>query len=154
MQHPPKNSLEELIHRELSTLPEQPAPETLIPQVLARIRARESRRWWQRSWTHWPLPVQLASVPFLLSGALGTIYGFSFLWSLLLGSSEAGRISTALDAVAGIWDVVAVLGSAILVVARAMGQEWLLLALLLPVAMYLACVGLGTLCYRMVACHR
>ena len=43
---------------------------------------------------------------------------------------------------------------AVLMLGRAAGQEWFLLALCIPLTMYLAFVGLGTLCYRTAFYHR
>jgi hypothetical protein len=140
--------LEELIQRELSKLPERPAPRTLIPGVLAQIRARERKSWWQNPWTQWPLSLQLASLPFLLAGLAGAVMGVSVLWDSLLGKSSFDPVSNALGSLSAAWNVLTVLGNAVVVLGRAAGQEWLLLALFIPLSMYLACVGLGTLCYR------
>src|SRR5690349_20449543 len=80
--HPEKN-LEELIHRELRQLPERPAPDTLLPRVLQQIQARAQKRWWQRSWTHWPFAVQLASLPLMLGSVAAATFGLAVLWRLV-----------------------------------------------------------------------
>lgn len=153
MESTPQKNLEELIHRELSKLPERPAPESLIPRVLARIQARQQKRWWQRSWPQWPWALQLASVPVMALVVAAACFGVTVLWQLALGSEEFGFMSTLVDRVAGAWDVISVLGHAVMVLGRSVGQQWLLVALMVPVSMYLACVGLGTLCYR-TACYK
>jgi hypothetical protein len=154
MESNPQRTLEELIHRELSKLPERPAPETLIPRVLAQIQARQRKRWWQRAWPQWPLAAQLASLPLMLSSVAAAIFGVTVIWKFMLGYTEFGTIADMLDSASEVWDFLAVLGNAVMVLGRSVGQEWLLLGVLVPLSMYLACVGLGTLCYRMASYRR
>jgi hypothetical protein len=150
----PQQNLEELIHRELSKLPEQKAPETLVPRVIAQIQARARRHWWQRSWSHWPFGIQLASVPFLMMGMVGAMFGLSALWNFSLSRVEYGAVTPSFDGLAAGWGFLGALGNAVLVFGRAAGQQWLWLALFVPLIMYLACVGLGTLCYRVAYSSR
>ena len=140
--------LEELIQRELSKLPERQAPSTLIPRVLAQIQARARKHWWQRPWTNWPFSLQVASMPVLLASAAAAVLGLSVLCRLLIVQSSFDAVSEGLGSVSDAWDVLTVLGNAVLMLGRGIGSQWLLLALLVPFSMYLACVGLGTLCYR------
>jgi hypothetical protein len=54
-----------------------------------------------------------------------------------------------------LWDVLLTLGNALVVILdRSSGQQWLMLGLAVPLVMYLTCVGLGTLCYRMAQSRR
>ena len=145
--HPP-NSLEELIHRELARLPERQAPPSLIPGVLARIQAREQRSWWQRPWTAWPFAIQLASIPCMLALIVGGTYGVSLGWGMVLSYTDFSAATALVGTVSAIWEVILALGSAVLVLARALGQQWLLWTLVVALAMYCVCVALGTLCYR------
>ncbi len=149
-----QQSLEDLIHRELTKLPERTAPDTLMPRVLAQIRARERRPWWQRAWPSWPLAAQLASMPLLLAAAAFTVYGLSVIWQFAQGATEFGSVWETLESVSSVFDILGVLGNAVLVLGRSFGPQWLLLALLVPVGLYLTCVGLGTLCYRMASYRR
>jgi hypothetical protein len=148
------HSLEELIQRELSKLPERSAPNTLIPRVLAQIQAAEQKRWWHRPWSHWPLGMQIASVPLLLSGVGAAVLVLSMLSNWLLGQVTLGELAAQMDSLSAIWDLMSVFANAILVIGRAVGQQWLLLGLLIPMAMYAACLGLGTLCYRVAVYKR
>jgi hypothetical protein len=154
MDSTPPNNLEELIHRELAKLPDRPAPETLIPRVLAKIQARQQRRWWRQSWPHWPWAAQLASLPLMAASVAAALFGVSTVWRLLIGSAEVGAMTGLMNRVSAVWDFLDVLGNAVLVLGRSVGQQWLLLALLVPLTMYLACVGLGTLCYRLAVYRR
>jgi hypothetical protein len=154
MEPNPQQILEQLIHRELTKLTDHDAPATLIPRVLAQIQARQHERWWQRAWPHWPLGAQLASLPILLAGAGTALFAAMVVWKLASGYSDLASVSDLLDTVWSAWDVVGVLGNAVMVLGRSLGQQLLLLLVLVPLSMYLACVGLGTLCYRMAACKR
>jgi hypothetical protein len=154
MESNPQKTLEDLIHRELSKLPERPAPETLVPRVLAKVQARQQKRWWQRPWPQWPWAAQLASLPLMLASVAAALFAVSVLWKLLLGYTDLLTVSQAVESMADVWDFFGVLGNAALMVARSVGQQWLLLALFVPVSMYLACVGLGTLWYRLALSRR
>lgn len=148
MEKTPQQLLEDVIHRELSKLPEQQAPSTLVPRVLARIQAREQRRWWMRPWTQWPPVLQVALFPMLIGGVAGAVYCLWQGWQALIGAIELDALPEAFGNLSMVWDIVTTLGNALLLLARAAGTEWLLLATLIPMGMYCACLGLGTLCYR------
>ena len=149
MEQTPPKTLEELIQRELSKLPERTAPESLITRVVTQIQARQNKRWWQRPWTQWPVGLQLASWPLLIGSMAAAVFALSVGWRLLAVRAALESLSEQLDSFSVVWDVLGALGNAGWILARAAGQEWLFLALLVPVVMYAACVGLGTLCYRM-----
>lgn len=146
--------LEELIHRELSKLPDRSAPDSLIPRVLDKIRARAQKPWWQRPWTQWPMGVQVASLPLMFASVGLTVFGLSILWKMLTVESALESFADRFDSLSPILDVVTALGNAVLLLGRAVGEQWLLAALLVPFGMYAACVGLGTLCYRMASYKR
>lgn len=154
MENNPQTNLEELIQRELSKLPERQAPQTLIPRVLAQIEARAHKRWWQCPWSYWPSSLKALSLPVMLGSAVGAVFGVSLQWNLFFANSSLAPMTDKLEWLSSVVDVLAALGNSVLVLGRAAGQQWLLLGLLVPVAMYLACVGLGTLCYRMACSNR
>jgi hypothetical protein len=62
--------LERLIDRELRTLDAPAAPRTLLPRVMAAVRAAEPQPWYSRAWRTWSLPWQIACLV-LLFAALG-----------------------------------------------------------------------------------
>ncbi len=154
METNPQQSLEQLIHRELSKLPPRDAPATLIPRVLAQIQARARKHWWQCPWTYWPWPLKVLSLPLFLSSAVGAIVGLSMVWNLLANRVSLEPVSERFESVSSILDILTSLGNAVLMLGRAAGPQWLLTALLVPLTMYLACVGLGTLCYRVALSYR
>jgi hypothetical protein len=151
MEKNPQENLEALIHRELSKLPPREAPEMLVPRVLARIQAQHCRSWWQRPWSQWPLGLQVAAVPLMLAMVMGVLWSISALWNSLVAKVDVEGITSDLGPLEPLWDVLCALGNAAMVVLRSGSQEWLLLALFVPLSMYLACVGLGTLAYRTMA---
>lgn len=148
MDNTPQETLEQLIHRELSKLPERRAPETLIPRVFEQIQARQRKHWWRKPWTEWPTRIQMASLPIMFALAVGAVAGFRVIGLALLGEPNLQMAPGVLTLFAAAWEVVAAMGNAMLVLSRAVTHEWLLLGLFLPLTMYLVCVGLGTLCYR------
>src|SRR6478736_5294723 len=105
MEPTPPHALEELIHRELSKLPDRPAPTDLIPKVLAKIAARERRRWWQRPWIQWPLAAQAASVPVLCASVAAALLGLSMLWRVVTAQLVVESLSERWDSVSAVWDV-------------------------------------------------
>jgi hypothetical protein len=153
MEAKPKN-LEELIHRELSKLPERQAPDTLIPRVLAHIQAQAAKSWWRRPWTQWPWGLQLTSVPILLGSAFGFVLMVNLLWTMLPSVSGSGPVAERLISLALVWEVLATLGNALVIVTRSIEPLWLLLGISIPLVMYLTCVGLGTICIRLAFVKR
>jgi hypothetical protein len=58
----PPDPLEQLVDRALRDQPTPSAPRSLSLRVLAEIERRAALPWWQRSYTHWPLPVRAGFV--------------------------------------------------------------------------------------------
>jgi len=148
MDNEAERRLGERIHRELRQLPPLKAPETLVARVFTAIESRAHQPWWRKSWMNWPSSMRLAFVVGVCALAIGFLYlGFEF-------SSEvpAGTLITKVSAwfgfLAPLWNIIAALGNALVLVLRAGGQLLFWGTLALVAAMYLTCVGLGTLCYR------
>lgn len=151
---PNPQNLEELIHRELAKLPERQAPPSLVPRVLARIQAQEQRRWWQRPWSSWPRRWQLAFLPVVGSCAAGAVLVLFFLESLGVGQWSFEPVWKTASFISGLWDVLSALGSAVLILARSAAPNWFWGLACLPVLLYLVCIGLGTLCFRVAVSRR
>ena len=97
---------------------------------------------------NWPSSMRLAFVVGVCALASGILYfGFQF-------SSEvpAGAVITKVSEWFGfltpVWHLIAALANALVLVLRAGGQVLFWGTAGLVAAMYLTCVGLGTLCYR------
>ena len=146
MNHDPK--LEAQIQRELANLPELSAPATLVPRVLDVIRARAARPWWQQAWAAWPPQIQAASLALLASVAVALSLAGGWAWH-----------SASLPAIPGGWrESLPALGETLLNTAlhlfRHAGTTSLVLGLGAVLMMYLTCVGVGTLCFRLVISKR
>jgi hypothetical protein len=146
----------EWLARQLRDLPDVPAPPTLIPRVMAAVRAREAgaKAWWQRTWWEWPRPAQAASLV-LLSVAIGLLGLLSVeireavassYWqnALLEGQAEAAPLLRAWHA----------LGSAVGALLSYVTRPTLLILGGVYLSLYLLCVGLGTLLYRLICAAR
>jgi predicted membrane protein len=109
---PPRPELvhawERRLDAELRRLPEVNAPATLVPGVLAIVRAREAMReraWWRRPATTWhpALRVAFGAAALSLLGAI--ILGGHLLWPELQASPEARSVSAFGSKLAALWSV-------------------------------------------------
>ncbi len=137
------------LDRRLRGLPDRPAPATLIPGVLERIRSVQAAPWWHRAWWAWPKPVQAGSL-LLCSGALAVLMFLSTrvydaaLDSYLLAAGQeflaqvqyVGRTLAAIEAAA-----LSLFCQPGVMACHAIAAFWIVL--------YLVCVGLGTALYRL-----
>lgn len=139
--------LERLIDRELKKLPEIHAPATLIPRVLAAIRA-PARPWWGRSWMTWPRWWRIGFVALTLALLGGVIFGVPEAVGGISPQPLVAQAKAFLDDLAPLWKLLAALANACWVLVRAVGQLWLWGLVAAGLAAYLTCVSLGTLCYR------
>jgi hypothetical protein len=143
-----QQDLEKFIHDQLRKLPDNPAPETLLGNVMARIEARKNLPWWKRSFMCWPRGVQTVFIIALscLLGALvyaAAIPAEQFSLSALVTRAQSLRwIGELFDALAG---------SAVLIV-RSLSWQWFAGIALFFVVMYSVCVAGGMALYR-VATH-
>lgn len=139
--------LERFVHSQFQRLPEIEAPPTLIPRVLAAVRAKEQRAWWQRSWFDWPAGWQIFSLAFLLALPAFVFVGSGWAWDRFQPNAPDSILSfvTFLRALADIADG---LGNALFVTLRSLEQPWVLACTGLMAVMYLTCIGLGTACVR------
>jgi hypothetical protein len=138
----PDPRLAEQIHRALRQLPDLAAPRTLLPRVLAALP------WWRRAWWHWPLAAQAAFLALAL--ALAALLSSGGLWFHDGVAAYSQEMTARLGVLGTLADTLAVLLKALLVLAAKLADSPLLLyALALGAALYLACVGVGTLCVRL-----
>jgi hypothetical protein len=146
--------LEELIHRELSKLPQREAPENLIPRVMQAIQARRQLKWWQRPWTHWPVGLQIASLPVLCLGAASVVTVLTYLapFQALQGATANARDLFA--SLGPLLDFAAALVNGLSLALGALTEYWFLILGGIIALMYGAFIGLGTVCYRLAASRR
>jgi len=138
--------LKSLLSDELKSLPPLKAPASLLPNVMAVLAARAAMPWWQRAWWEWPLTAKVAFVLLAVSiaGALGG-------GGHILGETAAGYSAQVLErfnGVDGTFDLFAPLLDAVALVWEKTAQPFLLYGALFVGALYLTCVGVGTVCFR------
>jgi len=140
---------DEALHRELRRLPDRTAPDTLVPRVLAALEARARLRWWQQPFWHWTVPVQTALIGLLVANAA------IFMWvgwagaRIALGDPTPALLLKVWATASVLWETVSTLLDALFLVLRVGLQPWMIGALVVSFMMYLACVGMGTVCLRM-----
>lgn len=145
---------ENLLDRKLRSLPDRRAPATLVPRVMAAVRARAERRWYRRAWRDWPPICQVLSL-LAFSGVLGLatwagLHGGGGEWVAgLRGEVEVWR-----ETVAPFEALVSGLASAAASVLGSVHRGVWLGAAAICVVMYLSCVGFGTVFYQVAFSSR
>ena len=120
----PERDLERQIDRALRALPTPAAPESLVPNVMAALAAREERAWYLRPWFEWPLGWRVASAA--LTIMLLALLTMAAPWAAIPQFRFGGMVRLALP----LW--------------KAIAQTWLLYALVAVaggLAMIVAAVG-------------
>ena len=148
-----EQDLERWAQRELRGLPLVSAPSTLVPRVLAALEARAHLPWWQCSLWTWPLAARAAFFVMALAtiGALAYFgRGLGESWST---ESLAETAQAKLGVLAPLWSLLAALVNAAATMVDSLGPNARWIGVGLAVAMWFACVGIGSLCYR-VALNR
>lgn len=138
--------LESLLDEELKKLPPVAAPASLLPNVMSAIAARAQLPWWERAWWDWPLTAKAA---FLLL-ALAIVGAFSSGGVMLDAgvSNYSQQVVERFGPLASLWETVLTVLNVLRSLVEKIGQPVLLYAATLIGLLYLACLGLGTVCVR------
>lgn len=151
MRPTPESELEQAIDRALRQLPDRRAPDSLVPQVLAALAARERLPWWRKSYACWPWTARILFLA-LSSGLAGLLIYFT--WGLTSGASvgglteELGQMSGRLGMVRGLGST---LGNAAVLLVQSAGPWFLWVSVGVVGACYLTTMALGTFCWRLVS---
>ncbi len=149
-----QQELECQVDRALKRLPEVTAPRTLMPRVLAAVRARAALPWYRQSWQAWPMPLQVATI-FVLVVSFG---GFFFAtWELSRAAGFAAvrqEIGGMFSGVAAIGNVLGVLISALRLVVEKLGTAFIFGCLAAAALAYSIFIGLGTVYLRLAFSQR
>ena len=148
MQNEREDKLAERIQRELDRLPLLNAPASLLPRVMAAVEARVHLPWWRRSWSTWPTGYRVLFLLVSVVLAAGCAYGLSVVGEDVSFPSLKTAVSGSFAFLRPVWELVLALGNALVLVVRSGGPLLLWVLGLTVTAVYLASVGLGTLCYR------
>jgi len=153
MDNESQKPLEELIHRELSKLPELQAPDTLIQRVFASIQAEEAKPWWQRPWTTWPTQARIVAWPVMLATAAMFILGVPWLINLASGPMRSDLSAAFAKFLNPTVELALSLGSTLFTAAEKTHYHWFIGVAAVIAVMYLSCIGIGTLCFRVASHH-
>ena len=141
--------LEEAIERELKSLPELPAPVTLITRVMSSLESAASLAWYRRSWLMWPLALRAVSMVALMA-MFGVICFAS--WKLTQAESFLSfihQINTWFTSANTLWSTLnSVLGVGLLLLKK-LGTGFIVAGLLAVAMGYAMCIGLGTVYVRL-----
>jgi hypothetical protein len=147
------HELEVLIRRELRQLPDLQAPETLFHRVMLEVHSRARQPWWRRSWHGWPPAIQAVTLITLLGLATGVSYVLGLTFQEIPYEALEGVFYEWLGPLARLWELGQTVANAVLLVMKSGGQQIMLYASLCILAIYAACIGLGTAVARAVTNH-
>ena len=150
MTMPPFNHRwEKRLHEELKQLPEIEAPASLVPNVMAAIRARQAALaavWYRRPATTWPMAMRVA-----LAVSSLTLFGLLvFAGQMLPSVSESPQFATLGQQFGVFSSIFNALFNAISLVMRETVTPWLLVIIGAACASYVALFGIGSALWRTV----
>lgn len=142
------------VDRELKRLPELRAPETLIDRVMAKIEPASTQSMPDVSWSSWPLRWRIVSMTSLAAifcaGCLGVHWILRTHVSALLIQQLHQNFATASFA----WNTLSVLADAAELAVQKLGLSFFAPGLVLMIAAYCLCVGVGTIMVKTATVHR
>lgn len=149
-----EKQLEAGIRRELAVLGELEAPPGIAGRVLQQIERRARTPWYRREWQTWPIVLRTCSL-------IGLLAAFSFLCFESSRLSYYARLTPAVREVSGwfsladaFWGAGNTLASALGLAFRSLGPAVLIGGAALILFCYAACLGLGTIYWRLAYAHR
>lgn len=150
--HPQWNdSLEAKVTQELRQLPVLKAPATLLARVMAALQARQALPWYRRPWQSWPRKIQCLFGPLLTIFPWLAFYLSRIAWNNLATSGVAREVDQKLSLLSLAGSTIDTLVNAFWLAGQAlMGQPIIRAGIIVSVLMYLACIGIGTACFRVI----
>jgi hypothetical protein len=146
--------LEAAINRELKALPELAAPGALANRVMAALGQRARVPWYRRSWQMWPVVLQAAALVVLLALFGGLCFGGWQLSQAEATSFALHRVGEWFSGLSMIGNTFSVLASAAVLVAKKLGTGFIVTCLVAVGIGYAACIGLGTVYFRLAFAKR
>jgi hypothetical protein len=135
--------------RVLAQSPAPVAPTALAPRVLAEIRRRATCPWYRRPWTEWPRPWQALSGAGLLATVAGTGWLIRGWWQPPRLADVRSEAVAELGQASVVVEVAGALGQALHLALKQIGQPWVLTCGAVVLVAWLACLGLGTVAWRL-----
>lgn len=146
--------LESEIDRELKSLPELPAPPSLLLRVLAAIEQRLNLPWYKRSWQRWPVGLRVLSLALLLALFGAICFGswkLTHLESFATALQRAGGWFASLGA---LWHVLLTVLNAMVLAIKYLGTGFIIACFVALGLGYGLCMGLGTYYVRLGLARR
>ena len=149
-----EQSLETETDRALKGLPELQAPSTLIPRVSAAIAQRRSLPWYRQPWSAWPVSLRAAALVILAAFFASLCLGVWRLPDTQSYMAAARHAAGWFSGLTTLWNALNALLGALAQAAQQL-HRGILLGCLAGVALAWAmCLGLGTVCLRLVLARR
>ena len=137
--------LEAEIDRELKSLPEIPAPVTLIVRVMQAIARRQALPWFRRAWQTWPASLQMVSFVTLALLFAATCLG---LWEgVALAIHKYGSVLSILTT---LWTTITVLFGALVTAVNQLPRGVLIGCIAAVALGYTMCAAMGTFCFALL----
>jgi hypothetical protein len=137
--------LEVEIDRELKSLPEIPAPLTLIVRVMQAIARRQALPWFRRAWQTWPVSLQVISFATLALLFTATCLGA---WD---GATLAiQKYGSVLSVLGTLWTTITVLFGALVTAVNQLPRGVLIGCLGAIVLGYTMCAAMGTFAFALL----
>ena len=138
------------IDQELKSLPELQAPSTLIPRVSAAIEQRRSAPWYRQPWHAWPVLMRAAALVILAVFFASLCFGA---WRLPDTENYLAATRHAagwLSGLTSLWNALNALIGTLAQAVQQLGRGFLLGCLAAVALAWAMCLGLGTVCVRLV----
>jgi len=149
-----ENQLEHQVDQLLKRLPEMDAPRTLTLRVMAAIHARTALPWYRQSWQTWPVPLQAVTLIVLVGSFGGFFYAAWELTRAAGYSAVQQEIGEMFSGASAIWNVIAVLLSAVRLVVERLGTGFIVGCIAAAALAYALFIGLGTVYVRLAFAQR
>jgi hypothetical protein len=147
MEMPEHKDLERFIHEQLQKLPQREAPEDLVQNVLASIRARQNLPWWKQPFTEWPRGIQNIFFALLAAAFSAAAYFAAKPAEVVtenMLTEKAGLLSWAGRTLGTIVD-------AAVLALQSIPLQWMAVIAAVFFLMYAACVCAGLALYRITS---
>ena len=149
-----EKQLEAAVRRELDALGELEAPPEIARRVMRVVEQRAALPWYRREWQTWPLALQGGSLVGLLAAFALLCFGSWQLAHFARLTPAAREVSGWFSLAGAAWNAVDVLANAVELAFRSLGPAVLIGSAVMLLVSYAACVGLGTVYWRLAYARR
>lgn len=149
-----EKQLEAGVRRELDALGELQAPPEIARRVMRVIEQRAAAPWYRREWQAWPVAVQVGSLVGLLAAFVFLCLGTSQLAHFATLTPAAHEVSGWFSLADAAWRAVNALASALELAFHNLNPAVVIGGGVLLLLCYAACLGLGTIYWRLAYARR